>query len=209
MNLEKLKEYIIKGNNTEALKITQEALNNNIPASIILNEHLIPAMEQVGKYYEEGKFYLPQMLISARAMKYCIDIIKPYLIKNKIKSKGRVVIGTIIGDMHDIGKNLVKFMLEGNGFETIDLGNNVEPSKFVNVAIENNADIIAMSALLTTTMLNMKKVIEYSEQKHIRDKFKIIIGGAPVNQAFADEIKADAYGKDAYAAVNIAKDLLS
>jgi 5-methyltetrahydrofolate--homocysteine methyltransferase len=187
--------------------LVSQAINQGLPAPQILNDGMIAAMNHVGKLFEEGEFFVPEMLIAARAMQAGLAILKPYLAQAEVKAAGRVVAGTVKGDLHDIGKNLVCMLLEGAGFEIIDLGTDVAPEKFVQVIQEGRADIVALSALLTTTMPNMKVTIEALKAAGVRDKAKVIIGGAPVTQAYADQIGADGYAPDASRAVALAKSL--
>lgn len=189
-------------------KIIKDALDNKIPAISILNEGLVPAMSIIGDKFSESEIYIPDVLIAARAMQFGMDILRPLLTDDKATYRGTVVIGTVKGDLHDIGKNLVKYMLQGGGFNVIDLGNDVSPEKFIDAVRVHNPQIIAMSALLTTTMGSMKDVIDATEEAGIRDRLKIMIGGAPVTQEFADKIKADGYAKDAGSAIHKAIELL-
>jgi 5-methyltetrahydrofolate--homocysteine methyltransferase len=186
----------------------QQALNQGIPAPQILNESMISAMNQVGKLFEEGEYFVPEMLIAARAMQAGLALLKPHLAQADVKAAGRVVAGTVKGDLHDIGKNLVCMLLEGAGFEIIDLGTDVAPDKFVEYIKEGKADIVALSALLTTTMPNMKNTIDALQAAGVRSQAKVIIGGAPVTQAYADQIGADGYAPDASRAVALAKQLM-
>jgi 5-methyltetrahydrofolate--homocysteine methyltransferase len=200
---------VIEGNSTLVKEKVQEALSAGIDAQTILNQGLIPAMAEVGRLFEEGEYFVPEMLIAARAMQGGMGLLKPLLKEADVKAAGRVVIGTVKGDLHDIGKNLVAMMLEGAGFEIIDLGNDVPPEKFVEAARLHQADIVAMSALLTTTMVNMKSTIEAIEAAGLRRKVKILIGGAPVTESYAHQIGADGYGEDASRAVQAAKALVA
>jgi 5-methyltetrahydrofolate--homocysteine methyltransferase len=190
-----------------AAKVT-EALAANIPAATVLNDGMVGAMAEVGKLFEEGEYFVPEMLIAARAMQAGLAILKPALVKADVKPIGKVAIGTVKGDLHDIGKNLVSMMLEGASFEIVDLGTDVTPEKFIDAVQNRGADFIAMSALLTTTMPNMKTTIEAIKASGLRDKVKILVGGAPVTDAYAREIGADGYAADASRAVALAKSLL-
>jgi 5-methyltetrahydrofolate--homocysteine methyltransferase len=190
-----------------AAKVT-EALAANIPAATVLNDGMVGAMAEVGKLFEEGEYFVPEMLIAARAMQAGLAILKPALVKADVKPIGRVAIGTVKGDLHDIGKNLVSMMLEGASFEIVDLGTDVTPEKFIDAVQNRGADFIAMSALLTTTMPNMKTTIEAIKASGLRDKVKILVGGAPVTDTYAREIGADGYAADASRAVALAKSLL-
>jgi 5-methyltetrahydrofolate--homocysteine methyltransferase len=186
----------------------EEALDSGIEPGVILNQGMIAAMAEVGKRFEEGEFFVPEMLIAARAMQSGLALLKPHLQQADLQSSGKVVIGTVKGDLHDIGKNLVAMMLEGAGFEIIDLGTDVSPDKFVAAAREHQADLVAMSALLTTTMPNMKVTIDALQAAGIRQQVKVLIGGAPVTENFVRQVGADGYAPDASRAVAVAKSLL-
>jgi 5-methyltetrahydrofolate--homocysteine methyltransferase len=174
----------------------------------ILNEALVPAMEIVGREYEDGERYVPEMLISAEAMKAAMEVLRPKLVETGVQLRGKVVIGTVEGDLHDIGKNLVAMMLEGAGFEVIDLGVEVTADRFVQAVREHKPDVLGMSALLTTTMIHMPEVIEALKEAGLREKVKVIVGGAPVTQEFAEKIGADGYAPDAASAAEVVKKLL-
>jgi 5-methyltetrahydrofolate--homocysteine methyltransferase len=206
--LENLYNAIMEGDAASAPALVNQALSQGLPAPQILNEGMIAAMEHVGKLFEEGEFFVPEMLIAARAMQAGLAVLKPHLAQAEVKAAGRVVAGTVKGDLHDIGKNLVCMLLEGAGFEIIDLGTDVTPEKFVQVIQDGRADIMALSALLTTTMPNMKVTIEALKSAGVRDKVKVMIGGAPVTQAYAEQIGADGYAPDASRAVALAKSLV-
>ena len=206
--LNSLSDAIVAGDASRAPGLVQQALDSGLPAPQILIEAMISAMNHVGKMFEEGEFFIPEMLIAARAMQAGLAVLKPHLMQADVKATGRVVAGTVKGDLHDIGKNLVCMLLEGAGFEIIDLGTDVVPEKFVEVVKEGKADIVALSALLTTTMPNMKVTIEALKSTGVREKAKVIIGGAPVTQAYADQIGADGYAPDASRAVALAKSLM-
>ncbi len=205
---ETIYEGILKGNMKAVEDATKAALAGNVPAAELLNEAMIPAMAEVGRLFEANEYYVPEMLIAARAMKAGLAIVRPELVKEKVEPKGKVALGTVKGDLHDIGKNLVGIMIEGAGFEIIDLQVDVSPEKFVKAVTEQGANVIGLSALLTTTMPSMKATIEALQEAGVRDKVKVIIGGAPVTQKYADEIGADGYGRDAAAAANLVKKLL-
>jgi len=207
--LNALKEAVIVGNATAARELTEKALAENTPAKTILDEALIPGMLVVGEKFKNNEYYVPEVLIAARAMYAALDLLRPILSKSDVEPKGTVVIGTVKGDLHDIGKNLVRMMLEGGGFRVIDLGVDVSPEKFIEAIKENNAQILAMSALLTTTMPSMKITIDVLNEAGLREKVKVMVGGAPVTQQWADEIGADGYAPDAASAVDKAKELLS
>ncbi|MCD6291799.1 MAG: corrinoid protein [Anaerolineae bacterium] len=208
-DLTPLTEAVIVGNAPKAKELTQKALDAGVSPGTILQEGLIPGMAEVGRRFEEREYYVPELLIAARAMHAALDILRPLLTaSDEVQPLGTVVIGTVRGDLHDIGKNLVSMMLEGAGFEVRDLGIDVSPEKFVDAAREGNCDIIAMSALLTTTMPSMKLTIDALKEAGLRDKVKVMIGGAPITQEYADQIGADGYGEDANQAVWVAKQLL-
>jgi 5-methyltetrahydrofolate--homocysteine methyltransferase len=201
-------EGILKGDMKAVQDATTAALAEGVAAGELLNEAMIPAMGEVGRLFEANEYYVPEMLIAARAMKAGLALVRPQLVEEKIEPKGTVVLGTVKGDLHDIGKNLVAIMVEGAGFEVVDCGVDVSPEKFVQAAKDSNAGVIGLSALLTTTMPSMRGTIEALEEAGMRDQVKVIIGGAPVTQKYADEIGADGYGRDAAAAANLVKSLL-
>ncbi|MGD0750413.1 MAG: corrinoid protein [Anaerolineales bacterium] len=205
--LKEIYQNILDGQQSEMGIKIQAALESGIPPKKILDEGMIAAMAEVGRLFEAGEFYVPEMLISARAMQTGLNVLKPHLKEANVQSAGKVAIGTIKGDLHDIGKNLVAMMLEGAGFEILDLGTDVQFEKFVTVA--DDVDVIALSALLTTTMPGMKTVINSLQVAGKREKVKIIIGGAPVTQAYADSIGADGYASDASRAVAVTMSLLA
>jgi 5-methyltetrahydrofolate--homocysteine methyltransferase len=198
---------ILEGDMRSVREKTQAAIDVNTPADQILNQDLIPAMAEVGRLFEEGEFFVPEMLISARAMQAGLNLLKPLLVDSGVEPVGKVAIGTVKGDLHDIGKNLVAMMLEGAGFEVIDLGTDVTPEAFVET-IKSGTNILGLSALLTTTMPAMEATIKAVEDAGIRDQVKIIIGGAPVTKEYADQIGADGYSADASRAASLAKSLL-
>lgn len=209
VKLTDLYDAIVKGNLDLAVNTTREALQENISPQSLISDYLIKGMEEIGTQFEEGKAYVPNLLMSARAMKGALELLKPYMENNKeVVSLGKVVVGTVKGDLHDIGKNLVCSMLEGCGFEVINLGVDVSDEKFVQAVKDNKADIVCMSALLTTTMVYMKEVIKAFEKAGIRDEVKIMVGGAPLNEKFAEEIGADGYSDNANAAVTLARKLM-
>jgi 5-methyltetrahydrofolate--homocysteine methyltransferase len=199
---------VLHGNMTETKQFVQTALDDNVPAEKLLNRGLIAAMKEVGQLFEDGEYFVPEMLISARAMQAGMSILRPILVAQDIKPVGKVVIGTVKGDLHDIGKNLVSMMLEGSGFQMIDIGTDVAPEKFLEAINEHKPDIVGMSALLTTSMVNISRTITYLADQGVRNKVKIIIGGAPVSQKFADEIGADGFAPDASQAGTMAKRLM-
>jgi 5-methyltetrahydrofolate--homocysteine methyltransferase len=207
--LEKIYEGILDGNSNLVIENIKLALSEDVSPGSILNDGMIAAMGEVGRLFEEGEYFVPEMLIAARAMQAGLEILKPYLSEDDVQSPGKVVIGTVKGDLHDIGKNLVSIMLEGAAFEVVDLGTNVSPEKFVEAIKESGAQIVAMSALLTTTMPYMKHTIDAIVEAGIRDQIKVMIGGAPITQNYADQIGADGFAEDASRAVAKAKQLLS
>jgi len=206
-DLSALAESIINGKAKDAKELVQKALDAKVPVSEILNNGLIKGMSVVGEKFKNNEFYVPEVLIAARAMHGAMDIVKPLLASSGIEPIGIVAIGTVKGDLHDIGKNLVVMMLEGAGFEIMDLGIDVPPEKFVEAA-KQGAQVIAMSALLTTTMTAMKTTIDALKEAGVKDKVKTMIGGAPVTQNYADEIGADGYARDAASGADKAKELL-
>ena len=200
-------EAVVDGDFRTVSKATEQALQAGVPAEVILNEGLILAMKEVGHRYEKGQYFLPEMLISAKAMQASLNLLRPLLGERTDKSSIRVVLGTVQGDLHSIGKNLVGMMLEGAGFEVVDLGVDVSPEKFAQAA--PGAQVIGLSALLTTTMPTMGRVISALKDAGVREQVKIIVGGAPVTREFAAEIGADAYSTDAASAVRQVKALLN
>lgn len=205
--LKSIHDNVMDGKRADVEAQVQRALEAEIPVDHILNQGLIQAMEEVGKRFEAGEFFIPEMLISARAMQSGLAVLKPHLVEENVQTKGIVVVGTVKGDMHDIGKNLVAMMLEGAGFEVTDLGTDVLPEKFVSVVREKKPYLIGLSALLTTTMQNMKVTIDALNQAGVRQQVKVIVGGAPVTEAYAQSIGADGYAPDASRAVSLAKSL--
>ena len=206
--LDDIYQSVLEGDMNGATEGVNTALAENLDAADILNKGLIAAMTEVGRLFEEGEYFVPEMLIAARAMQAGTAILKPKLQEADIKPLGKVVIGTVKGDLHDIGKNLVAMMLEGAGFEIIDMGTDVAPEKFVEAIKEHSAEFVGMSALLTTTMPSMKTSIEALKEAGVRDKVKVMIGGAPVTQKYADEIGADIYTPDGPSAARKAKESL-
>lgn len=207
-NLNELYEAILAGKLEPAVNATNTAIAEGVDPQSIINGYMIKAMEEVGRRFEAGQAFVPNLLISARAMRGALDVLKPLLQGQNDAYIGRIVIGTVKGDLHDIGKNLVASMFEGCGFEVINLGVDVPSDKFVSAAIEHKADIVCMSALLTTTMDYMKEVIAAIDASELKGKVKIMVGGAPVNDSFARAIGADAYTNNANAAVILAKKLI-
>jgi len=201
-------EAVTKGDIIKAVAETQKAIDAGGFIQAIIDEGLIAAMDEVGDNFSKGTIFVPQMLRSAKTMQECMKLLEPLLKEGDTSSKGKVIIGTVKGDLHDIGKNLVAMMMEGAGFTVTDLGVDVSPEKFVQKAQEVEPDIVAISALLSTTMPSMPQTIEALQKAGIRDKVKVIIGGAPVTAKYAQEIKADSYGADAGSAVTEAKRLM-
>lgn len=208
-SLASIRTAVMEGNAGEVETQVNAALAEGISPKTILDDALIDGMTEVGQLFENGEYFVPEMLVSARAMKAGLGILRPLLIEQSVEPVGRVVIGTVRGDMHDIGKNLVGMMMEGAGFEVEDLGVNVSAEQFVNAAIEGKAQIIALSALLTTTMPNMGEVIEHLDQSGSRGKIKVLVGGAPVTQSFAERIGADGFAPDASQAASLARSLVA
>ncbi len=207
IEIETIYKNVIAGQAQEVEQGVQGALDQGIEADVILNESLISAMGEVGKRFEEGEFFVPEMLISARAMKAGLAILKPYLVDSGVESAGIVAIGTVQGDLHDIGKNLVAVMLEGAGFEVRDLGVDVPPETFVDAAKEG-AQVIGLSALLTTTMPKMEQTIQALREANVLNKVSVIIGGAPVTESYAQQIGADAFAPDASSATRAVRQLI-
>ena len=202
-------DAIVKGNRPVALEGIQAALDAGIPVQEIINQGMIAAMGEVGHKFESGDFYIPEMLVAARAMQAGMNAIKPYIGEDDIQVAGKVVFGTVSGDLHDIGKNLVSVMLEGAGFQIVDLGTDVPAATFVEAVQEHQPDILALSALLTTTMTNLKVVIDALTEAGLRDGVKVLVGGAPITEAYARQIGADGYAPDASRAVRVAKSLVA
>lgn len=206
-NLKALADAVIKGDQSTAVQITKAALEENTPAKSVLNEGLIAGMDVVGARFKKNEIYIPEVLIAARAMKMAMEILEPELVKAGVKPIGKFLIGTVQGDLHDIGKNLVAMMLKGAGFEVIDLGVDVGPEKFVEQVKTQGVHVVGMSALLTTTMPGMEKTIRALKEAGV--SAKIMIGGAPVTQGYADKIGADGYAADAASAVDMVKSLVA
>lgn len=202
--LKEISQYLQQGRAKNVKELVQKALDEGIDARTILNEGLLDGMSIIGEKFKNNEVYVPEVLIAARAMYAGMDVLKPVLSSSGVESIGKVVLGTVKGDLHDIGKNLVKMMMEGRGLEVIDLGIDVPPEKFIEAAKEHNAQIIACSALLTTTMTEMKNVVEAAKEAGIRDKVTIMIGGAPVTDNFCKSIGADIYEPDAASAAESA-----
>ena len=207
-DLQGIAENVIKGNAPEVERLVREAIDEGVSAADILNEGLVAGMNVVGDKFKKNEFYVPEVLIAARAMKAGMALLRPLLAETEVKPVAKFVIGTVKGDLHDIGKNLVVMMMEGAGFQVIDLGIDVPPEKFVESIKAESPELVGMSALLTTTMMSMKETIEALNRAGVRDKVKVMIGGAPVTQDYAEEIGADGYAPDAASAVDKAKELL-
>lgn len=205
----KLREAILNGDARAAAAITRESLDANADPQELVSKYMIPAMDEVGRRFEAGECFVPELLISARAMKAALELIRPLLVSRGAEPVGRVIIGTVKGDLHDIGKNLVSSMLEGAGFDVIDLGVDVSPGKIIDTMKTKKVNLLALSALLTTTMPSMKAVIEELKTAGLRDQVKVIVGGAPVTQRYADEIGADGYSDNANGAVGLARRLVA
>ncbi len=199
---------ILNGDAKAAPALVQQALDAGQAPLSIISEQMIPAMDEVGKLFECEDYFVPELLLSGRAMKAALEILRPLLAASGVEPAGRVVVGTVKGDLHDIGKNLVVSMLEGGGFEVHDLGADVPPEKFIEAAAQLNAHIVGLSALLTVTMPAIRTTIEAFTAAGVRDRYKIIIGGAPVTRQFADEVGADGYSENAGAAVNLVRSLM-
>jgi 5-methyltetrahydrofolate--homocysteine methyltransferase len=200
-----LREAVVRGEMAKAREITERALKAGQEPAALLNDALISAMDHVGELFKANEVYVPEVLLSAKSMQQAMQVLKPSLVKGGIKPRGTVVVGTVRGDLHDIGKNLVAMMLEGAGFEVVDLGNDVPPDRFVDAAVEHKASLIGMSALLTTTMYTMKETIDILKARQPAISIRTMVGGAPVTAGFAREIGADGYGPDAATAVDLAK----
>ena len=207
-DLKLLVDAILKGDAKGAVAVTRETLAAGSDPVELVTKYMIPAMDEVGKRFECQEYFVPELLLSARAMKGALELIRPLLAEKGTAPAGRVIIGTVKGDLHDIGKNLVASMLEGAGFEVADLGTDVSPAKFVAEAQAKRANLVALSALLTTTMPSMRTTVEEFQKANIRDKVKIMIGGAPVTQQYADQIGADGYSDNANGAVALARKLM-
>ncbi len=206
--LSEIRKNLILGTGPQIKDLSAQAMEEGYSASDVLQKALMPGMEEVGRRMKDGEYYIPDVLISARTMQMALDILKPLLAESGAVQAGTAVIGTVAGDLHDIGKNLVGMMLEGANLSVVDLGTDVSAEKFVAAAQEHAADLIGMSALLTTTMAAMKDTVDALQEAGIRNQVKILVGGAPVTQAFADELGADAYAPDAGSAAVVARELL-
>jgi corrinoid protein of di/trimethylamine methyltransferase len=207
-DLKPLHDAILKGDAKTAKTTTEQAIAAGVEPLKLVQEYMMPAMAEVGRRFECNEYFVPELLLAARAMKAALELIRPLLVASGAKPMARVALGTVKGDLHDIGKNLVMAMLEGGGFEVIDLGVNVTPEQFVAAVKGKGANIVAMSALLTTTMPAMKTTLDALQQAGVRQQVKVLIGGAPITQKYADEIGADGYSESAAGAVNAAKKAL-
>ena len=206
---EELFEAIVAGDAKRAVAVTEMLLAEKADPAELVTRYMIPAMDEVGRRFECEDYFVPELLLSARAMKGALGLLRPLLAASGTEPAGRVVIGTVKGDLHDIGKNLVASMLEGGGFEVIDLGADVAPAKFVDAVASSGAGVVCLSALLTVTMGSMKTTIEALRTAGLRDRVKVLVGGAPVTQSFADEIGADGYGANASVAVALARQMVA
>jgi 5-methyltetrahydrofolate--homocysteine methyltransferase len=206
-DLTKLHDAILNGDAKTSVAVTKEALADNVDPMDLVTKYMVPAMDEVGRRFECEEYFVPELLLAARAMKGSLELIRPLLMARGDKPVATVVIGTVKGDLHDIGKNLVSAMLEGGGFEIIDLGSDVSPEKFVEAVKSSGANIVALSALLTVTMPSMKSTIEALKAAGVRDQVKVMVGGAPVTNQYAQEIGADGYGESASSAVHLARKL--
>jgi 5-methyltetrahydrofolate--homocysteine methyltransferase len=205
--LQKIASNLYDGEDKEVAELVQQALDQGMAPNEVLQGGLIAGMDEVGHDFKAGDLFVPEVLIAARAMHAGMNVLRPLLAEGDVPSAGKYLIGTVKGDLHDIGKNLVKMMLEGAGFETIDMGTDVDPQNLVDAVREHQPQLVGMSALLTTTMVQMKTTIEALEESGLRDSVRIMVGGAPVTAAFAEEIGADAYAPDAATAVDVARSL--
>ena len=207
--LEQISAAVIEGDLDEIVDLTEDALDEDLGAEEILNEGLMAGMDHVGVEFKAGNMFVPEVLRSARAMKMSMEVLNPLLVEGGVQMLGKVLLGTVKGDLHDIGKNLVAMMCEGAGFNVKDLGKDIAPEGFLEAVKEYDPDVLGMSALLTTTMRTMESTIKVLEEAGVRDKVKVMIGGAPVTQAFADQIGADGYASNAASAADLAKQLVS
>ena len=208
VDLNQLKQAIIEGEAGAARELTGQALAEHVEPLEIVQQHLVPAMDEVGRLFEEEEYFIPEMLLSARAMKESMGLIRPLLAKRGSKPVATAVIGTVKGDLHDIGKNLVASMLEGGGFEVIDLGVDVTPDQFVEAVRRHEATLVCLSTLLTTTMPSIQKTLDVLKSSGVREQVRVIIGGAPISQHYADQVGADGYGENARTAVLKARELV-
>jgi len=208
-DLKQLHDAVLNGDAKTAKSVTEQAIADGVEPLKLVQECMVPAMSEVGRRFECNEYFVPELLLSARAMKAALELIRPLLTAAGAQPAGRVAIGTVKGDLHDIGKNLVAAMLEGGGYEIIDLGVNVTPEQFVAAVKEKNANIVAMSALLTTTMPSMRTTVEALKSAGVRKQVKVLVGGAPITQRYAEEIGADGFAESAAGAVPLAKKVVS
>jgi corrinoid protein of di/trimethylamine methyltransferase len=208
-DLKKLYTAILEGDQKTSIAVTQEALAEGVEPMDLITHQMVPAMDEVGRRFECEDYFVPELLLSARAMKGSMELLRPLLAEQGTEPIGRVAIGTVKGDLHDIGKNLVASMLEGGGFEVLDLGADVPPEKFIEAIQQKGVKIVALSALLTVTMPSMKNTIEALKQAGVRDQVKVMVGGAPVTPQFATEIGADGYSDNASSAVQLARQFVA
>jgi len=207
--LEQLHDAILDGDDKTSAQLTKQAMDEGIDPLELITQWMIPAMDEVGRRFEAQEYFVPELLLAGRAMKAALDLLRPLLASTGAQPTGRVAIGTVKGDLHDIGKNMVSSMLEGAGFEVLDLGIDVAPQKFIDAVASGNVHILALSALLSITMPEMKNTIDALIAAGLRDRVKIMVGGAPVTRAFAEEIGADGYGQNASSAVSVARSLMA
>jgi 5-methyltetrahydrofolate--homocysteine methyltransferase len=205
--VQRIAKTLYRGDIGAVAELVQDALDAGMTPGEVLSDALLAGMDEVGRDFKEGVLFVPEVMFAARAMKAGMDVLRPLLAESDMASSGKCVVGTVKGDLHDIGKNLVTMMLDGGGFEAIDLGIDLDPSAFVDAVREHNPDVVGMSALLTTTMIQMKATIEALEEAGLRDSVKVMVGGAPVTATFAEQIGADAYDPDAASAVELAREL--
>lgn len=209
MSLELITQFVIDGEEDDVVEQVQKLLDAGVEPMTIITDGLTEGMNQVGDLFKEGEMFVPEVLASAQAMSKGIELVKPLVLGEGSESAGTVIIGTVMGDLHDLGKNLVGMMMESNGFEVINLGTDVSPEQFVQAAIDHNAQVVGMSALLTTTMKNMEATIIKLEEAGLKGKVKVMVGGAPVTKAFSEKIGADSYSADAIGAVEVLKTLVN
>jgi len=205
--MQRIADKLYKGDIEAVAELVQDALDAGMAPAEVLSSALLAGMDEVGRDFKSGVLFVPEVMFAARAMKAGMELLRPLLAEGEIASSGKCIVGTVKGDLHDIGKNLVTMMLDGGGFEAIDLGIDLDPGAFVDAVREHQPDLVGMSALLTTTMIQMKATIEALEEAGLRDSVKIMIGGAPVTASFAEQIGADAYAPDAATAVEMAREL--
>ncbi len=208
-SFEEVQSAVMAGEMDKVVELTRKAIEEKLQPVSIINEGYIPAMNVVGKRFKNGEMFVPEVLMAARSMNAGMELVKPLLVEGEVQVKGTILLGTVKGDLHDIGKNLVGMMIESGGYVVIDLGTDLEPEKFVEAVKEYKPEIVGMSALLTTTMLAMKETIEVLKEEGLRDGLKIMIGGAPVSKEFADEIDADGYAPDAASATELVEKLIN